>query len=367
MPTAGGRNIEALRLFQQIYPREAWPHNNLAASFATIGAFDEAVEEGRIAARMDPGSAIRYAVLGNSLIRLNRFGEASEIYRRALEQKLEDLSIHRGLFRIAFVNQDVRAMERQLDWAGKNSNEHVPLEWQARTAAFSGRWRRSEEYARRAAEAATRNQEPEVAAVYAAESALRGAALGRCAVAGTEASRTPSIEANASEDNQVSITRFTLALALCGETGQAQAGVVALKRRYPQNTIVNWIWLPAIQSALELLRGNAERAVDLVGPSARYEAAAEFWPQYLRGQAYLRLKRGTEAAAEFRKILDYRGQDVSSPLYPLARLGLARAMELKGDAAEARKSGEILLTDWRDADPDLPALLEARKELATWK
>jgi eukaryotic-like serine/threonine-protein kinase len=357
-----GKNIEALQIFQRIYPKEAMPPNNLAVAYVTLGQFDQGVEEGRIAMRLDPTVSIRYAVLGNSLIRLNRFAEASDVYRRALERNLENFSIHRGLFRIAFVNQDTAAMKLELSWASRNSHEDAALEWQAKAAAFGGKWQRSEAYAARAIEAANRMQEPEVAAVYAAESALWGAAMGQCSAVQSESSETPSAAAGASEEDQVSLTRMGLALALCGETDPAQSKVAEMKRRYPQNTLMNWIWLPAIESALEMKSENAAKAVDLLEPARRYEAGAEFWPQYLRAQAYLRLGKGDEAAAEFSKILDHSGQDVASPLYPVANLGLAQSMHLQHEIAKARKSAEAFLLEWKEADSDLLFLKEAREQ-----
>ena len=97
-------------------------------------------------------------------------------------------------------------------------------------------------------------------------------------------------------------------------------------------------------------------------PAKRYEAAAEFWPQYLRGLAYLKLKSGNEAAGEFQRILDNRGQATLSALYPLAHLGLARAAALTGDVSKSRKAYQDFLALWKDADSDLPVLHEAKQE-----
>jgi len=100
----------------------------------------------------------------------------------------------------------------------------------------------------------------------------------------------------------------------------------------------------------------------LLDAARRYEAAAEFWPIYVRGQAYLRQRTGAEAAAEFQKIIDHRGQAPLSALYPLAYLGLARAATLTGDTAKSRKAYQDFLAFWKDADSDLPILQEAKRE-----
>jgi predicted Zn-dependent protease len=135
-----------------------------------------------------------------------------------------------------------------------------------------------------------------------------------------------------------------------------------MSKRYPKDTVINSIWLPVIRAGAELRRGNAEQAIEQLQESTRYEAAAEFWPQHLRGQAYLKLGRGREAAAEFQKILDHRGYAPLSPLYPLARLGLARAAARTGAAAQSRKACEAFFAAWNEADVDLPILREARRE-----
>lgn len=131
---------------------------------------------------------------------------------------------------------------------------------------------------------------------------------------------------------------------------------------YPEDTLINSIWLPAIRAAIELQSGNAEQTIHQLQAATRCEAAAEFWPQYLRGLAYLKLRRGAEAATEFQKILDHRGYAPLSPLYPLAHLGLARAAAMAGDSAKSRKSWNEFLAICKEADADLPILIEAKRE-----
>ena len=166
------------------------------------------------------------------------------------------------------------------------------------------------------------------------------------------------------ERNPVSLTRTALALAWCSEFQAAQPLIDELNRRYPVNTVVNGIWLPAIRAAIELKQGRPEAAIAALAPAIPYETAAEFWPQYLRGHAYLHLGKAREAQSEFRKILDHRGQDVLSLLYPLTRAAVAKAAELAGDSAAAGKSYSEFLADWKDADAGLPDLIAARRAVA---
>src|SRR5581483_8545602 len=226
--------------------------------------------------------------------------------------------------------------------------EYVAFDWQTGGAAFAGQWRRAQNFSRRAIDAASRGDAKEVAARYEAEQALRDAVFRQFAPAKAAAAQALELERN-----QVTLTRAALALALCGESSQTQQLVDELARRYPKDTLASGLWLPVIRAVLELHRGNAAQATEALQPALRYEAAAEFWPQYLRGQTYLKLSKGAEAAAEFQKILDHRGY---------APLGLARASSLAGDVGGSRKTYEDFFALWKDADADLQILIEAKKE-----
>ena len=152
------------------------------------------------------------------------------------------------------------------------------------------------------------------------------------------------------------------ALATCGAFSEAQTIVAELIRRHPKDTELNKIMLPLVQARIELQRGNAGQAIQLLETTRPYEGYALFQIAYLRGQAYLSQQNGAGAATEFQKILDHRGSQPTSPLYALAQLGLARAAALSGDMAKARKAYQDFFALWKDADPDLPVLQDARLE-----
>ena len=232
-----------------------------------------------------------------------------------------------------------------------------PFDWQAGAAAFAGQWRTGAG-TRHAARliwprAARRRKSPRDTPT---EQALRGAVFGDCRRARADAAHGLKLARG-----RASLPRAALALALCGEAEQAKRLADELIKRYPEDTMINGLWLPTIRAAAELQRGDAAQAMEQLQTASRYEAAAEFWPQYLRGQAYLKLGRGAEAGAEFRKILDHRGHAPLSVLYPLAHLGAARAAALGGDAAGSRRAYQDFLGAWQDADPDLPPMIEARR------
>ncbi len=351
------KRIEVLTLHQQTFPRDPAPFSNLAGTYNALGEFEKAVPMSRRALEIDPSTTARFAVLGNSLIRLGQLDEASEVYRQAAERRVDSPSFHQGLFRIAFLKGDEAGMQAQVKWAAAKGLEDNAFDWQAAGAAARGEWTRSLALTHRAVEAVRGKENSEVAAGYAAQSALRGAALDKC-----DGAKAGATEALGIERNQVSLTRSALALAWCGNESGAASILEELSKLYPENTVVNAIWIPTARAAIEWKRGQAAAAIDLLRPVERYEGAGEFWPQYIRGQSSLGLKKAPEAEAEFRKILDHRSQDPISPLYALAQLGLARAADLKGDAEQARRSYEEFLARWKQADQNLPPLLEAQAQ-----
>jgi eukaryotic-like serine/threonine-protein kinase len=305
--------------------------------------------------KLDPNSANRFGSLGNSLLRLNRFQEAAEVYRQALAQKLEDTAIHHGLYWLAFMTRDQAALDRELQWLLGQPDAYAVPSWQAQGAAYGGQWRISMRDERDAIDAAISAGARDTAAGYAAEGARQGAVLGRCAESRSLANQALSLARTPS-----SLPRAALALALCGVNGETRTLIEELRTRYPRNTLVIREWLPMIQAALETGRGNGAAAIELLKPAVPYEGDMEFWPQYLRADAYLKMRKAPESAAEFRSIWDHRGQMTDSLLYPLARLGMARAAALQGDTNQARKSYQDFLNEWKDADTDLTALVSGQ-------
>jgi len=363
------KRIEVLMLLKRTYPSEMATPTDLALTYIQIGQFDQAVVQARESISINPNFAPAHMALAWALLRLNRFAEARDVITQALQQRFDNPGFHRYLYELAFVNGDAVGMRQQLDWASGKPYEYMAFDWQAGAAAFVGQWRRAQELSRRAIDLAAQGDAKEVAAGYASEQALRLAVLSSNFALPPPQHRKLKLEVEKLVQSalnlargRASLPRAALALTLCGQTEHAKPLVDELTKLYLQDTIINSIWLPVIRAAIALQRGNVTGAIEQLQTTSRYEAAAEFWPQYLRGETYLKLKQGTEAATEFQKILDHRGQAQLSPLYPLAHLGLARAAALAGDKAKSRAAYEDFFKILKSADPDLQVLLEAKRE-----
>jgi eukaryotic-like serine/threonine-protein kinase len=352
--------IKTLALHRQTFPQEYTGPNDLALCYNQIGQFDQALIEARESIRLNPLFAGPYGHLAVANLRLNRFNEGNDALTQAVQQGLHSAGIHATLYQLASMKGDTLGMRQQITWAEGRADSYIAFEWQAATAASKGQWLKSQELSRRASDLAVSAKVKDLAAQYTTERAARGAVFGDCRRATVDAA-----EGLALARTRASLSRAALALALCGETNRAKPVIDEIARRYPEDTLINSIWLPSIRAAMDLRSddsaGRAAQAIEHLQPATRYEAAAEFWPQYLRGLAYLKLGKAAEAATEFKKILDHRGQGLLSPLYPLAYLGSAQAAALSGDMAASRKAYESLLSEWKDADSNLLTIFKPEK------
>jgi tetratricopeptide (TPR) repeat protein len=351
--------IETLEVWKRTYPRDVVPRNNLALQYNDTGHYQKALDEAREAIRLNPSAAPSHSNLARALAGLNRFDEARDAIAEALAKNVETLFMHRILYSIAFVHGDQPGMTQQIDWVKGKPQEYTGQNWQAETAAFSGQLRTAAAFSRRAAELAERRGLQEVLAQIVAGDAAREAQFGDCSGIGQRTARALAI----SRSGRAKFSAAN-ALAACGQFDQMQAIVDDLVKSYPKDTLLDQVFLPLLHARAEMHRGNPARAIQLLEKSRWYEGAVFFQIPYLRGEAYLGQRQGAEAAAEFQRILDHRGWQPASPLYPLAHLGIARAAVLVGDLPKAREAYQNFFALWKDADPDIPVLQEARREHA---
>ena len=362
---------QACELCIQTYPRSWTPHTFLSGIiYPVFGQYEKAVEEGRDAVRLNPDNPISYSTLMFSYIALNRLDEAKATYEQALERKLNDPLFHLALYQIAFLQNDAEGMGQQIAWsAGKPGVEDWMLGMEGDTAAYSGRVRKAREFSLRAMDSAQRSGEKEAAATYFAESGLREALLGNR----DEAQRRSAlaIQRSAGRDVQYGAA---LALAYAGDTGRLQVLIDNLGKRFPEDTIVQFNYLPTLRAKFAVNRGNASEAFESLRAAAPYELGVStasvygwtaLYPVFVRGEAYLATHQGSEAATEFQKVLDHRGVVVNELIGALAHLQLGRAYVLAGEKDKARTAYKDFLTLWKDADPDIPILKQAKAEYAT--
>ena len=354
--------IATLELWRKTYTLTISPVVNLADCYIRFGQFEKAVAVCREAASSAVVLAAFYDNLASALLALNRFAEAGEAFRQALEKNVDTDYSHLTLYQIAFVERDAAAMNEHLQWFVGRSDEYLALDAQAGAAAFHGQWRKAQDFSRRAIELANRSGAKEVAAKSAADQALRivfwSSAAGLPKADDNQLKTVLKTQTNNAlnlERAKDVLSRAALALACAGQTAETLALIDELHAEGPKDTLLNELWLPAIRAALLLQTGKAKEAVEELEITERFERAAEFYPQYLRGLAYLQLKKPKQAVVEFDKIINHRGESPLSSIYPLAQLGKARAVK---DKAEYEKFFEL----WKDADKDMPALTVAKKE-----
>ena len=351
---------EVFELWKQAYPRDDVPVFNLAALYGNIGQFDKALEEGQAALRLDPNGPLSNSTLAYYYFLVNRFAEAQATIAEARAKNLDSPSLHMADYQLAFLQNDPAGMQRELAWAaGKSGIEDSLMASEADAEAYVGKLQAARELSRRAMLSAQQADETETAANYLASSALRESLFGnadearRCAKAALSNSKNESLMFWAS-----------LALALAADT--ADAGTVAgkLAASHPDDSIVKYVYLPTIQAQISLRKSNPATAIQCLEAAAPYELGDEgsLYPVYVRGEAYLAARRGGEAAAEFQKILGNRGAVRMKPIGALAHLGLGRAYAMEGEKAKARAAYEDFFALWKNADPGVPILKQAKVE-----
>ena len=363
---------EALQLWIQAYPRTALPHIYLAgAIYPNTAQYEKAVEHGREAIRLSPNFSPSYIAILDS-ISLNRVDEAKATYEQALEHKLKYSYFHLPLYQIAFLQNDATGMEQQVSSsAGTPGLEAMFFAIEADTAAYSGHLASAREFSRQAVDSAERAGDKEAAATYSALASLREGLFGNADQArrlATLAMRHP-----AGHDLQYA---SALAWAYAGDDERAQSLIDDLGQTSPEATAVQFNYLPTLRAKLAVRQGNSSEALETLRAAMPYELGrttyssygwTALYPVYVRGEAYLAAHQGKEAAAEFQKILDHRGIVLNGPIGALARLQLGRAYALQGDTTKAKAAYRDFLTLWKDADPDVPILKEAKSEYAKLK
>src|SRR6266404_1279374 len=358
------KSNQVYQTFAQIYPREPNPHVNLGFNYSNLGDYKQAVAENLVALRLDPSSVIVYANATQSYIALERPDEAKSMIGQALSRKLESEELLGNMYLLAFVRRDTAEMQKQLAAAiGKLGFEDQLLAAQSDTEAFFGRLAKAREFTGKARESAIRVDSKEGSAIW-----QMGGALHEVDTGNLDRGHQEALAALAFAPTLNVKELAALALGQTGDAKRAAAIADELEKAYPSDTLVRNYWVPVIRASVALAANNPTAAVAALRPPAPYELGSTgilpLYPVYVRGLAYLKLKDGPAAATEFQKILDHPGIVLNFPVGALAHLQLARAKVLAKDAESARKAYQDFLTLWKDADPDIPILKEAKSEYA---
>ena len=379
--TVTGELEKATQTYQEeieSYPRESAAYNRLGVVLALQGQYEKATEITRQAVRLAPDALSGYTNPANYALALQRFDEARQTIHRAQARKLDDAIFHSALYALAFLGSDSTAMAEQQQWFAGKPEENWGLALASDTEAYVGHLGKSRELTKRAVDTAIRADSKENGAIFQAIAAQREAAYGNAPEARQSAAKALKL-APASQGVE---SEAALAFAMAGDTARAESLAQDLGKRFPLDTQMQSLWLPAIHAQLALDKKNppvALNALQAASPIELGEIAfvlniSCLYPTYIRGEAYLAAGQGAPAAAEFQKLLDHTGIVWNCWTGALGRLGVARANALQSrtsqgadaDATRVRALAAYkdFLTLWKDADPDIPILKEAKAEYA---
>jgi tetratricopeptide (TPR) repeat protein len=324
-----------------------------------IGRYEDAMKEALEAVRLGPNNFNAQDNLVSSYIGLGRMDEAEQASKAMERINPDSLGTHFTKYFFAFLRHDQAGMDRELEWAKGKSEEPEALGTAAETAMYFGKAKQGHELLDHGREILTARGELRNTPHGMMNLAGNEVYFGRCAEAKSQAK-----EAMAISRGQGILVPGVLIFAACDDHNQAQSLLDELRKEYPKSTIVNAVIDPLVRAEQERSRGNLDAAVQIMETVRGYDMGSivGFANNYMRGSLYLKLRRGNEAAAEFKKIIDNPGIDVFSSAHALAHLCLGRALAITGDTSGARKAYQDFFAIWKDADPDLPVLVEAKKE-----
>jgi serine/threonine protein kinase/tetratricopeptide (TPR) repeat protein len=356
------KGIAAYELYQQTYPRDATPSVNLAVVYVNqLGEFEKGLENAREAVRIDPDESRGYLWSARAYMGLNRLGEAKAVAKQALKRNSSMVFFHEMLATIALAEGDVTTLQQEdalVLQSGQADLEMGLYLRRADTAAAHGKIREAQNLYRKARELAQRLQLKDSEA---------GAVAGEAWVAALMGREKPAVEGanlalKLSQGFDWKLYASAI-FALAGDTGKAAEISSSVARTRPDDVFVQSLWVPVVNAAVALNRGDGAKAVEILKATAPY-AKPNTTALYFRGLAYLKAKQPNEAAQEFQKLVALRTFFPSDPLISFGYLGLARSYNQPGDAARSRSAYQDFFALWKDADPDIPVLKEAQAEYA---
>jgi serine/threonine protein kinase/tetratricopeptide (TPR) repeat protein len=358
------KTIETLQTWARLYPNDFIPHNNLSLNYKLLGRYEESLKEALEAVRLSPNNINARDNLVASFIALGRFDEAEQAEKEAQKINADSLPAHLNNYFFAFIRRDQGTMDREAQWAKGRPEEAEATAVLASTALFFGKLKQAEELQKHSLEILKQQNRPENASGSLINLADGLMLVGQCDHAKDKAKAALKLVRG-----QMNIARAATVYAACGDLSQAQTLLEEGRAAYPQNTVIASIVTPTVAASLEKSRGNLDQATRQLESLRSYDRGLILGVgiHYERGNLYLQRRMSNEATAEFRQIIDHPGVDVLSPAHTLAHLGLGRAAAMSGDTAGARKAYQDFFALWKDADADLPVLVQAKKEFEQLK
>jgi serine/threonine protein kinase/tetratricopeptide (TPR) repeat protein len=358
------KSIEIYEQWHKAYPRDSIPLNNLGIAYSLMGEYGKQLQATLEEMNVDPNGAYSYEDVMGAYLSQNRLDEAKAVAQQAIDKKLDSGNTHRVLFMIAFLHKDFAEMDRQVEWSRGKPDEPFLLAARVSAESSLGKNKQALQTIVELRGQAEKAGMQEFAAAIDARRGLIIATEGDCAAGRTAASSSLQHFPNGF-NREVAF----MVLALCGDATKASQGYEAFEKEYPNDTLLRLQYKPTLLAILSMQQRKPDEAISALEPARRAEmgdgpGAFTFGAPYFRGLAYLQKKDGNLAASEFRKILDARFLFPTNHFVSLAQVQLARAYAMQGDSAKARTAYQDFLADWKDADPDIPILQEAKAEYA---
>jgi len=365
-----GKAAKAYELWGQTYPREIRAPSLLSgAIYPVFGKYEKSIDAAKQSMAIDPGFPYPYVNLATDYQQLERYQEAEGVYRAAAEHKVDVSDLLIQHYDLKFLLGDNAQMEQLAAQSQKYGVEDLMSHHAALAVAYSGHLRQARTMSKKAIDLAEKTSGKEPAALYQAAAAIREALFGNVA----QARRGAMVALELSKGRDVEYGA-AFALALTGDSAGTEALANDLDKRFPEDTSVRSSYLPVLRALVATIGREPAKAIEALQAAAPYELGVplswfngtfgQLYPVYVRGQAYLAARQGSQAAAEFQKILDHRGIVASDPIGAVARFELGRALVSSGDKTEAKAAYQDFLKLWKDADPDIPILQQAKAEYA---
>jgi eukaryotic-like serine/threonine-protein kinase len=353
--------METYRLWADSYPNEWRPRNTLANDALLLGRYEEAIDASRQSMKLNPDQAFNYEILASALLALNRVEEAKNVARQAIARARDDGGLHLLLYAIAVFQSDQPGLEEERKWAaGFPQDSSIPY-GEAEYAAARGQMKQSASLFEKIAQEQITAGVPGYAANLYADEAFMQLQMGQHEDAIKSAQKSLK-----SGKTDINLGLVSAVFAWNGDSNRAMAVKRDFDNEYPISTYNMSIFSPMIAAGAAVHRGTpAQEIKDLIAPAAPYEGGgtANLNPVYIRAVGSLNGGSPKDALVEFQRILDHRGVDPLRASIPLSILGIARASNLLGKTEDARKAYETVLEFWKDADPGLKIVSDARREL----